>query len=313
MSNLGGTSRDNGSVDLVVGRLAARQHGVFSRAQALAHGMSARQIHRRVSQGRWDSPLPTVFRIVGSGDARQRAMAAALWAGDLALVSHGTAGSLWGVEGVRGAKTELWVPARRNPRSELVVVHRGERLDRADRTMLGPIPITTPIRTLIDVAGRLEDDRLLAAMESVFRRGLGTPERLGARLRALRRGRRPGVGRLADLLAQRGDGRAMESVLEAKVWSLLQTAGVRRPVRQHWVAVDSGRYRLDFAWPDLKVGVECDGWEHHGTRVAFGKDRARFAELAASRWRVLPVTWDVCTRQSERFLRWVRALVPDVA
>ena len=56
---------------------------------------------------------------------------------------------------LRGPKPELWVPMPRNPRSDKVIVHRGQRLDRADRTMLGAIPITTPVRTLIDVAGRL--------------------------------------------------------------------------------------------------------------------------------------------------------------
>lgn len=86
-----------------------------------------------------------------------------MWAGEGAVVSHGTAGVLWGIDGVRGPKTEVWVPAPRNRKHDLVVVHRGTRVDRTDRASLGPIPITTPVRTLIDVAGRLEDDRLLAS------------------------------------------------------------------------------------------------------------------------------------------------------
>jgi very-short-patch-repair endonuclease len=305
MSNLGGTSRDSESADLAIGRLAASQHGVFSRAQAHALGVSSRQIQRRVSQGRWDSPLPTVYRIIGSGDPRQGAMAAALWAGDGALVSHGAAGVHWGIDGVRGPKPELWVPAPRNPRSEKVVVHRGERLDRADRTTLGAMPITTPIRTLIDVAGRLEDDRLLAAMESVFRRGLGTPDRLAARLRALRDSGRPGAGRLGTLLEARGDGAPLESVLEAKVWRLLTSSALPRPVRQRWVTTPGGRYRLDFAWPERKLALECDGWEHHGGTAAFGKDRERLSELVSIGWRVLLITWRMSTQQPRRVVRWV--------
>ena len=58
-----------------------------------------------------------------------------------------------------------------------------------------------------------------------------------------------------------------------------------------------GRYRLDFAWPDRKLGLECDSWEHHGDRVAFGKDRERLSEMVALGWRVLLVTWDIGTRQ----------------
>ena len=232
-------------------------------------------------------------------------MAAALWGGDGALVSHGAAGVLWGIDGVRGPKPELWVPAPRNPRADGVVVHRGERLDRADRTHLGAIPITTPVRTLIDVAGRLEDDRLLAAMECVFRRKLGTPERLAARLEVLRDSGRPGAGRLAELLHERAGGGPLESALEAKVWQLLTAGRLPRPVRQHWVSTPAGRYRLDFAWPGRKLALECDGWEHHGGVVAFGKDRERLSELVSIGWRVLLITWQLGTRQPQRVVRWV--------
>jgi very-short-patch-repair endonuclease len=305
MGNIGGTPRDTESADLAIGRLAESQHGVFSRRQAVALGVSSRQIQHRTSQGRWDSPLRAVYRIVGSGDDRQALMAAALWAGDGALLSHGAAGAAWGIEGVRSRKPELWVPMPRNPRCDDVIVHRGERLDRADRTTLGAIPITTPVRTLIDIAARLEDDRLLAAMESIFRRRLGTPERLAARLSALRDSGRPGAGRLAGLLDQRGHGDPLESVLEAKVWRLLADTPTRRPVRQHWVTTPAGRYRLDFAWPDHRLALECDGWEHHGGTAAFGKDRERLSELVSIGWRVLLITWAMAARQPQRVVRWV--------
>ncbi len=302
------------SSDGAIGVLAAEQFGVFSRAQAIAAGFTPRQIQRRVGTGRWDVALPCVYRISGAGpNDRQSAMAAALWGGDCALVSHATAGVLWGIEGVRARKVELWVPQNHTPRSTLVAVHRGKRLDRADRTALGPIPITTPVRTLIDMAGRMENEQLLAAVESVFRRDLGTPARLQVRVAALRSSGRPGLGRLQTLLDGRGDGGSLESRLEVKTWLLLQQAGVPLPVRQHWVVVGGGRYRLDFAWPELRVGLECEGWEHHGGRAAFGKDRARYAELAAIGWRLLPVTWDACTRQPARVLRWIRAAVTRAA
>jgi very-short-patch-repair endonuclease len=306
VDDLGGSSSGNESIDQLIARLAKSRFGVFSRAQALALGVSSRQIQRRVVQGRWDSLLPRVYRIAGvASDRRQDAMAAALWAGDGALVSHGSAGVLWGIEGVRGPRPELWVPSPRNPRTPEVTVHRGLRVDRADRTMLGPIPITTPVRTLIDVAGRLEDDRLLAAMESVFRQQLGTPDRLAARLAALRDSGRPGAGRLAALLVRRGDGRPLESTLEGKVWHILTRAALPLPARQYWVTTAGGRYRLDFAWPQRKLGLEADSWKHHGDRVAFGKDRERLSELVAMGWKVLMVTWDVGTRQPQRVVRWV--------
>ena len=172
------------------------------------------------------------------------------------------------------------MPAQRGLRSELIDVHRGGRLDRADRTNLDGIPITTPIRTLIDMAGRLEDHRLVAVTEDLIRRAEIKPDRLAVRLRVLRASGRPGAGRLEALLAQRGDGRPLESALEALVWQIIVASGVRLPERQHWVTVTEGRYRLDFAWPDLQLGLECEGYEHHSGRSRWGKDRARFAEPA---------------------------------
>jgi very-short-patch-repair endonuclease len=296
-----------------VRELAEAQHGVVARAQVRDIGVSDAAISRRVADGLWSRVLPGVFRITGAlGDPRQFPMAATLWAGDGSVVSHASAARIWGIDGVRERKVELWVPSTRNRRHELVDVHRGTRIDRADRTRLGAIRITTPVRTLIDISARMEDDPLLAAMESLFLAKLSTPERLAVRVDVLRTSGRPGAGRLAKLLASRA-GPALESALEAKVWRLVQRTGLPLPQRQHWVSLAGGRYRLDFAWPERRVALECDGWEHHGRRGAFAPDRARLAELAAARWHVLPVTWHAVTREPARVERWLRdSLASDV-
>jgi very-short-patch-repair endonuclease len=286
---------------------ADAQFGVFSRRQALDAGFSARQIQLRVTGKRWESRHRGVYRIVGAPETRQQsAMAASLYAGEGALVSHGAAGLLWEIEGVRARGVELWVPSSKKSDAKGLTIHRGTRLDRADRAMLGPIPITTVARTLIDLSPRMEDARLLSAMEQAFRRGLVTPERLSARADALRKSGRPGAGRLAELLAGRGRDPALESALEAKVWLLLQRSGLPLPRRQTWVSLPGGRYRLDFAWPEQRVGLECDGWEHHGAKSAFVADRARLAEFGAAHWGILPVTWTACTGAPERVERWLR-------
>jgi very-short-patch-repair endonuclease len=240
-------------------------------------------------------------------------MAAALWGGDDALVSHTAAAVLWEFGGARARKVEIWVPSKRNVRSDLITVHRGDRLDRADRTTFGPIPITTPTRTLIDMAGRLEDHRLSTVLEDLIRRDLVSAERLRARLDALRSSGRPGGGRLEALLEARGDGRPLESALETLAWPIISESGVGLPARQHWVILPGGRYRLDFAWPELKIGLECEGHAFHGNRSAWGKDRARYAEFAAAGWRVLPLTWQVCRDDPDRLVRWILAAHANAA
>jgi very-short-patch-repair endonuclease len=298
------------------GRLAALadvQFGVLSRRQALDAGLSERQIQLRLSGKRWESRLRGVYRIIGAPDtAQQSAMACALYAGDGALVTHGTAGVHWRLANVRANDVELWVPGSKTSDVHGLTIHRGKRLDRADRTKLGPIPITTVTRTLIDLSARMEDAPLLATIEDALRRRLVTPERLVARAAALRSSGRPGAGRFAELVANRS-GAALESALETKVWLLLGCTGLPLPRRQFWVSLAGGRYRLDFAWPEQRIGLECDGWEHHGRRSAFAPDRARLAEFAAARWRILPVTWHACTREPERVERWLRTALEDAA
>lgn len=296
--------RSTESLDAALARLARSQHSAFSRAQALGLGFRDGQIKRRLASGRWSILLPSVMEISGGQrTGSQAAMAATLWAGDGSLVSHAAAAVLWGFEGVRSRRIEVWTTRRL--RSDLVTVHRGSRLDRADRTFLGPIPITTPTRTLIDISGRMEDSRLAALVEDLIKRGLVDVERLEARLTALRSSGRVGAGRLHAILETRGVGPAMESALEVLVWSRIIESGVPLPERQYWVDVPGGRYRLDFCWPDLRFGVECDSWSYHGERHDdWGKDRARYAELAVIGYRVRP--WNVARHQPARLLRWLR-------
>jgi very-short-patch-repair endonuclease len=172
--------------------------------------------------------------------------------------------------------------------------------------------VTNASRTLIDLAARFEDDRLLTAMEDLFRRKLASPAELAARLDEVCESGRPGAGRLRRLLSER-ESAPTESVLEARAWLTLCRSQLPRPVRQHWVSTPGGHYRLDFAWPAKRVALECDGWDHHRGRVAFGKDRTRLSEVASTGWRVLVATWDVVTRDPNRLLRWVDSALAEAA
>jgi very-short-patch-repair endonuclease len=295
--------------------LIASQLGLISASQAGSYGISASGITRRVASGEWTRVLPRVYRLTAAAvTVRQSALAAVLWAGPGSLASHATAAALHGFNGVRVPPIpEIWVPSTRRIESTVVTVHHGTRLDRADRTAVDGIAVTTAARTLIDISGRLEDHKLLAVTEDLLRRDILREDRLRARLDALRTSGRVGAGRLEALLGQRGNGRALESELEAIVWQIIVSTGVRLPERQHWITSAGQRCRVDFAWPDLKLGLECEGYEHHGGYTAWGKDRTRYAEMANLGWRVLPVTWHAATRERERVVRWITTAVPRAA
>ena len=111
-------------------------------------------------------------------------------------------------------KIELWVPARCSKTSDHVIVHRGTRLDRADRAVLDGIPITSPTRTLIDYAARLEDEAMLAMMEDAFRREphpSGAPRRASVRAPHLRPRRRRSARSVARRETQRREGTRVTS------------------------------------------------------------------------------------------------------
>jgi very-short-patch-repair endonuclease len=270
--------------------------------------MSSQAVARRRESGALERVLPRVYRsALVPATLEQRSLAAVLWAGARSVASHGSAACLWGLDA--GSEVELvhlWVPPSRAPTHPRVVVHRGA-IDGNDLRLLKGVPVTSPARTVIDLAGRLDGEVLEAAVEDVLHRGLTTASTLERRLAALGGRGRPGAGRLERVLMER-DQAPLESRLEVKVWRLLRGAGFR-PVRQYVVRCEGRTFRLDFAWPRLKVAVEADGFRAHGGKVAHVGDRRRWAALAASGWRIVPVTWDDCVKTPEVFLERVRSAV----
>ncbi len=128
--------------------IASRQFGLISRAQALGEGLSADAIDHRLAAGRLERLLPGVFRIAGAPASwHQRLMAAILWA-PRAAVSHQAAAAVWELEGCPSDRVELSTMSTRKSRVPWITLHRVATLDRADVTSLGPIPVTTPTRTL---------------------------------------------------------------------------------------------------------------------------------------------------------------------
>lgn len=280
--------------DRAAARLAAVQHGVIGVAQAHRLGFDADAIAARVRNGRWDRVLPRVYRIAGAPErGRQAAMAATLWAGDGAVVSHEAAAVLWRLDGVGTTRVHVTVPEGRSPRHESIVVHRARTLPAVDRDVVHGVPTTSAARTLIDLAGAVDSSALERALESALRARLTRSAFVAWRLDDLGGTGRPGTPTLRRLLEERGRGaEPLESALEAAVWRVLVASDLPRPVRQHPVCVGGATFRLDFAWPDSQVALEADGYLFHAGRRAFVDDRARAARLVAAGWRIVPVTWD---------------------
>jgi hypothetical protein len=204
------------------------------------------------------------------------------------------------------------VTTTRNLRSswEWLIVHRADRLDRADATRLPPIALTSVARTLLDLGGMVAVPRVEAALDDALRRRLVSLPRLHACLQRVGgRGRR-GAGVLRKLLADRGEEDVAESLFERRILKLLRSSGLPAPEPQ-WEIREGGRTlaRIDLTYPLDLVAIEADGYRYHSGRNAWQHDLTRRNALTARGWRLFHVTWDDLTRRPESVVAAVAELL----
>lgn len=170
------------------------------------------------------------------------------------------------------------------------------------------IPITSPERTLVDLAAVVGPDRLEDALDTALRRRLTTVRRMKLRVRA--EGGRKGIGKLRKLLEERdGEGRPSESRFETRLHRLLLDHGLP-PTRQFTIWNGGGFVaRVDFCFVEAKLIVEADGYQWHSSRRAWQRDRERRNELTEMGWQVIQLTWDDVTRHAERTVERLRSLL----
>ena len=249
--------------------LADRQHGVVARRQLLVLGLGAKAIEHRLAIGRLHSIRRGVYAVGRPHLTREgRWMAAVLSCGRRASLSHGSAAALWGIGEEAGAEVEVSVGAQVAPRPHGLRVHRRANLTLTDLTVERNIPVTGPARTLVDLAVRLGQAELEAAINAADRRGLIDPESLRAALQPL--AGQPGVGRLRGVLDRRTFV-LTDSELERRFLPLAQAAGLPPPRTQARL----NGFRVDFYWPELGLVVETDGLRYHRTPAQQSHDRRR--------------------------------------
>ncbi len=209
-------------------------------------------------------------------------MAAVLAAGDGAVLSHRSAAELWGIRDSARRTIELTAP-REVQRPGLTVCRAV--LPGDEMTVHDGIPVTTPARTLLDVAAVLDEHRLARAAERAEALRLTSPTSLAELVeRYPRRKGTPNLKRLIE--ADRIVPTTTRSRLERRFLTFLDANELPRPLVNERV----DPFTPDFRWTDQRLVVELDGFETHGTRAAFERDRARDRALLAAGWRVARIT-----------------------
>lgn len=272
-------------------RLAARQHGVVSRTQAIETGLTKSMLETRVRRGRLERVHPGVYCVAGAPRTfEQRLCAATAWAGPGAVASHLSAGYLWQMVERPPAVNDVWTPRRRTRPPPGVCAHYTETLARRDRGTLRRVPVTSPPRTLIDLAAVLPEHLVEVALSRAIVERRVTATVLRARIHDMARQGVPGPPVLRRLLRRSGDRSYTSSSLERLVGEVLAGPGLPPFHREHPLYVEGGVYYLDFAFPHFRVGVEADSRRWHSDAGSFERDRARHNALTAAGWRILRVT-----------------------
>jgi very-short-patch-repair endonuclease len=273
-------------IDGAVAQLARDQHGVVSRRRLRGLGLSDDAIDRRVAAGRLHRLHRGVYavghtRLTGHG----RWMAAVLACGDGAALFGASAAALWGIRRSNAARIDVVVPtdAGRAPRRG-IRLHRIRTLTRLEVTTCEGIRVTTPARTILDLAATLNADALHRALDRTEILQLTDYPALDAIARA-HPGHR-GARRLRTAVATYLAGAMTRSDLEDLFLAICRRHDLPRPA----VNGDVGGFEVDVLFAQQRLIVEIDSRRYHKTRRAFDADRARDARHLQSGSRTVRFT-----------------------
>jgi very-short-patch-repair endonuclease len=195
-------------------------------------------------------------------------MAAVLSCSPDAALSHESAAAMLEMRAAQGDAIEVSVPRSVARRGRLgIVIHR-RSLAPWELTERRGIQVTSPARTLVDLATRLTTDELERAIREADKRDLIDPDALRRALANF--GGQRGVAVLRDTLDRRTF-TLTDSELERRFLPLARRAGLPPPHTQQWV----NGFRVDFYWPELRLVVETDGLRYHRTPAQQALDRTR--------------------------------------
>jgi very-short-patch-repair endonuclease len=218
-------------------------------------------------------------------------MMAVLLCGPTAHLSHDHAAALLGVL-ARRAPDRIAVTGLHSRRVPgWIRLHRVRMLPEDETTTHDHIPITSPARTLLDLAGSAPAAEVEHAMIETLRRRLAGEAQIAELL--ARYPRRAGTPLLRRLLERAGNPQLTRSEAERILRELIRSAEIAMPVMN--VRVQG--YQVDAYWREERVVVEVDGFALHSSHAAFQRDRRRDADLIAAGITVVRVTWHQLTRK----------------
>jgi very-short-patch-repair endonuclease len=268
-------------------QIARVQRGRVSRTQLLAVAIKRKAIARRVATGYLIQLHRCVFAVghlapTSLGDET----AALLACREGAVLSHYTAARIWGIlpPGSGDGLIHITVEGERTTRIPNTTVHRTRDLQPRDIRIHERLPLTSPARTVLDLAPLLTLRELERALDQALINHLTSPSQIRELLDCAPG--RAGTIRL-KALATRATTTRTRSEAEERFLALIRAAELPHPE----VNAPLHDYEIDFLWRDRRFAVEIDGYAYHSTRTAFEHDRRKDAHLQAAGFTTMRVTW----------------------
>ena len=295
--------------DRTIADLARSQYGVVARDQLRARGIGDDAIDRRLGAGRLHAVHRGVYAVGHPLLGRDgRHLAAVLACGPGAVLSHAAAADLWDLRRSDATVIDVSVRTAGGRSRPGLRIHRVPSLGPGDSTTERSIPVTSPARTLLDLAAMLNERGLERALDRAELLELTDYPTLDALARA-RTGHR-GAGKLRRALRTHAAGTTItKSELEELFLALCRRYGLPTPLVNAWLEAKE----VDFLFPKHRLIVETDSWRHHRDRDAFENDRARDALMARAGYRTLRFTYRQVTDEPANAARTIAAMLRSSA
>lgn len=280
-------------------RMAVRQGGVIRHNQALECGLSRSSIDRRVRSGEWKRIGRGIFRLVDLNEPLDRVRAAVCVLPG-AVISHETAAEMHQIRGLERGLAVVTVPTKTTHAFTGVNVHRTHDLADDHIAPMSGLPVTTPARTLCDLAATLHPLYLASIVDDQIAAKRLDFDDFRRVVESIRRKGKPGAASLGEILDERTDGPTPGATrIERIGLRVLIDAGLPSPEIEFAAPWDRTR-RLDAAYPTARIGIEWDSKRWHTQVARFDSDRKRDRLALLCGWRVFRFTWaDVNDRPHE--------------
>jgi very-short-patch-repair endonuclease len=287
-------------VDRIAARLARRAHGIVTRRQLLAAGVTDEEIEGRLRIGSLHRQHPGVYRVGHEAPSVEARYLAAVFAcGDGALLSGRSAAYL--LDLIRGSPPLPEVTAPTDRRVRGVKSRRSRRFNAITRTKWKGIPVTSVPHTLVDLAAVLSEEDLARACHEAGVRYRTTPKQVQAVLD--RHPRTRGAAKVRRVIG--AEVPVTLSELERRFLRVLRDAGLPLPRTNR----PAGGRRVDCIWEEHRLIVELDSYRFHHTRHAWEQDRRREREARARGYEFRRYTYGDVFEQPILMLRELHELL----